>query len=453
MTNAQLFITLSFFISFNLALNSKIKRDNVVQGMFDHTKQKIFQPKECGENILKMYLKDTDTMRRSELASREIHTMCPNLVDTCCNLEQVTQIHQKMKQSFDNNSEILEHITNLVDQIANATQSQIDNIILKKQELEEEERQRQREYYSYSEDSQENSQSKSQSNQSEEKEPVETEEQQEFRQLMQYFKDNSDSIKENISLPYMAYNRFAARYGCTLCDSESQNAFRDVHSKTPKRQYDVAMCKSFYEDSDARLLGRMTYEMYQIERVFRFLGKINKDFKSTQIPNQLIEDEENVKLFELSINKCSENLNWKTNSECLQGCSNLKLLNGNYLSQFQGNLILYNMIAPFAFDLDMEFDLESNLQELRTFYQRVNVRFFIFPEGSFKPKLEALDFSYEYGTGWNIAKHSFIPNPLEVSDTENSFSPDDLLKGHKSKSEFVGKISTLALAIITFLLI
>ena len=450
MINNQHLLILSFFLSFNLAMKSTVNQEPVLQGMFDRVQNQINQPKHCGEKIVEMYLKDTRGMDRSELATPQIHAMCPKLVDTCCSLDQVTQIHEKVKESFDKNTTVLTHITNLVDQIASVSEEQINNIILKKQELEQKEREEQRKYYS--EDSQEEVNSQSSSHNSEQ-EPVETEEQKEFREVMAYFNQNQDQIKENISLPYMAYNRFAARYGCTICDAESQNAFRDLRSNKPKRQYDVSMCKSFYDDSDAVLIGRMTYEFFQINRVFYFLGKNNKDFKARTHSNELIEDEENVKLFELSIKKCNEDLNWKTNSNCLKGCSNLNFLNGNYLGKFQGNLFFFNMIAPFAFHLDQEFNLEENIEKLRPEIEKLSVRFFIYPEGSVKRKLESLDNSYEYGTGWNLAKHTFVPNPLEVSDTDSSLSPDALLRGMKSSSNFAGKLSAFALALITFLII
>ena len=435
----------TFIIIINLLFLSSltvcVQQQNpvVLKGMFDKMRQDVFEEKECLPKIYGMYFKNKEGPHYSELAGDVIHSMCPSMIESCCEIEQMQKVHAKVKESFEKNKKLLERIVNLVTSLAGVTAEQIDALIVKFKEYQKSR------YENYSSDSQ--SQNNSLSNEASEV----TEEETLFRKIMTHFKEDKETILENITLPFEAYNRFGAKYGCTVCDYESHTAFRGVHSQDTKRQIDLSVCKYFYQDSDAQLLGQMTFEFYQIHQVFDFIQSFNKNIKGSGRSPNLIEDQDSVTLFERSIVTCNKELNWKTKSSCTKGCTELKLLNGNYLLEVASDLVAYDLLFSYAFGAELEYDEPALVKQMRALEKEIFFRYYLPIEGKSRVVLEGMDHTFEYGTGWNIGKHEFFPNPVDPNDLDSLTDPKNLLQFGNSQS--VGKLFAVVVALFLTLLI
>lgn len=426
-------ITLLFLSSFTLSVQQE--KPVILKGMFDQMRQDVFEEKECLPKIYSMYFKNKDGLHYSELAGDVIHSMCPSMIESCCEVEQMQTVHAKVKQSFEKNNKLLGHILHLVTELAAVTNQQVDALVTK--------------FKLYQKSRYEHYSSSSSSNNSEQSEV--SEEETLFRNLMTHFKNDKDSILENITVPFEAYNRFGARYGCTVCDYQSHTAFRGVHSRDTKRQIDLSVCKYFYQNTDAQLIGQMTFEFFQIHQVFNFIQSFDKNIKASGRSPNLIEDQDNVTLFERSIVDCNKELNWKTKSRCTKGCTELKLLNGNYLLEVSSDLVAFDLLFPYAFGTDIEYNEQALIKQMRALEKEIFFRFYLPVEGGANVVLEGMDHTYEYGTGWNIGKHEFYPNPVDPNDLDSLTDPKNLLR--LKLSESVGKLVSVGLALFLTLLI
>ena len=95
--------------------------------MFNQLQKDIFEPKECYPKMIAMYLTN-EGPERSSVAGDNEHDLCPSIRQTCCNYEQLVEVHGKAKESYEKFLKFSKILQDLVKKINSMSEEQMANI-------------------------------------------------------------------------------------------------------------------------------------------------------------------------------------------------------------------------------------------------------------------------------------------------------------------------------------
>lgn len=78
---------------------SLANKSEIVEGMFNKLQEDIFEPEQCYPKILDFYL-ESEGPEESFTAGDNVHDLCPNIRQSCCSFEQLVEIHDRAKNSY-----------------------------------------------------------------------------------------------------------------------------------------------------------------------------------------------------------------------------------------------------------------------------------------------------------------------------------------------------------------
>ena len=399
-------LTLTLLFSLSITATIEKKETEVLQGMFNQLQKDVFEPKKCSTLILGLYL-ENEGPSMSSTAGENVHDLCPSIKQSCCNFEQLVEVHEDARQSYLKSLEFSKMLQRLTNKVADLSESEFQKI---NQRFEE------------------NQDCK-----------YDNEKGQTFETAFNYLKEKKSFINNNFEKGIEYYSRKSAGFACALCDQRSHGSIKTKGKKDNTIQIDLKQCKSFYSSPE---ISHYVTSIIHIPLIYHFYQSLlcleghkrhKADLSNISDPSLL------DKTIELYM-ECGKGTNMQTMKGCLEVCKLDDLFNINYFARYFEDILTMDLMADHLIK-ESDFDMNENQTIYEEKVKEIGVYFFVNPLKT-KSRIDKLPKEYSFGTGWNILSHEFITNKAIIKENSQGI-----------KSIFVkGGIDKIAILIMSSIL-
>lgn len=356
-------------------INAHEKQDTeYLEGMFNQLQKDIFEPKECYPKMIAMYLTN-EGPERSSVAGDNEHDLCPSIRQTCCNYEQLVEVHGKAKESYEKFLKFSKILQDLVKKINSMSEEQMANINSKFEQ---------------------NSHCK-----------LDDDEEDIFESAYQYLTKSKDDVIESFETGSKFYARKNAGFACALCDQASHAAMRIKRKQAPVIQLDYKQCKYFYQSPE---LVHYVTSLVAIRQLYNFFTPLSciseqKKIVKRDVISSIAKPEDLEKVLGYYQN-CGKDKNMQKDKQCQAACKDDNFFNVNYFAKFYEDILAFYLLGD-----DLINYTQPDMEKLSDIYdskkKELFFNFYVAPL-NVKTRIDRFPLEYSYGTGWNILAHEFV---------------------------------------------